>query len=103
MTSSLASRARRLAVLGPAVLACWSVIVGLPLAPQTGRPGHLETTTVALTGPTARAAGSASGAPVRATPGWARAVDVARGTQMVALTWDAATAPTASARIRSRG
>ena len=50
MTFPLVSRARRLAVLGPAVLASWSVLVGLPLAPQAARPGHLETTTIALTG-----------------------------------------------------
>ena len=49
MTFPLASRARRLALLGPAVLASWAVLVGLPLAPQAARPGHLETTTIALT------------------------------------------------------
>jgi hypothetical protein len=98
MTSSRAPRLRRLLVLGPAVLASWSVIVGLPLAPHAGRPGHLETTTIALSGPGARSGPTTA----TARTGWSRSVGIDRGTQMVALTWDGGSAP-GDLRLRSRG
>jgi hypothetical protein len=103
MRFPLAARARRLAALAPAVVASWSVLVGLPLAPQEGRPGHLETTVVPLTGPAARSDGRTSSTSATATDGWSSSVEVDDGTQMVALTWDDATAPTAALAVRSRG
>ena len=100
MISPLPSRARRLALLGPAVLASWAVLVGLPLAPQAARPGHLETTTIALTA----LAGPAPGAqPRRATDGFSTSVGVDDGTQMVGLSWDVGSTPDGALRLRSRG
>jgi hypothetical protein len=101
MPSPLLRRLRRVVAVGPAVLTSWAVLVGLPLAPTTGHPGHLDTTTIALSGAQARSTSGPATASARA--GWRRSVGVDRGTQMVALTWDATTPPDAVARIRSRG
>ena len=100
MTSPLASRARRLALLGPAVLASWAVLVGLPLAPQAARPGHLETTTIALDG----RAGAAPGAP---PPGPPTASRPRSGSTTAPRWWrsagTAAPTPDGALRLRSRG
>ena len=101
MTFPLASRARRLALLGPAVLASWAVLVGLPLVPQAARPGHLETTTIALT--EGRAASRSAASAASAGDGFSASVGVDEGTQMVALSWAGGAAPDGALRIRSRG
>ena len=100
MTFPLASRARRLALLGPAVLASWAVLVGLPLAPQAGpaRPprDHHDR-------PHRRAGPPPGAAPPRPRDGFSASVGVDEGTQMVALTWAGGAAPDGELRIRSRG
>ena len=106
---------RRALALVPAACLAWVLVVGLPLAPRAGSPGHLDSTTEVLTGPKAVAVPAATGATTRSAegparratgtvgPGWSAAVDLAAGSQMVAVTWvDDASARGAAVSVRSR-
>ncbi|HEX7132079.1 MAG TPA: DUF4214 domain-containing protein, partial [Iamia sp.] len=73
-----------------------------PVAPQSrvvyGK-GSMDTSHVDLTGPSSASAAD----PAAGTSGWSTTVDLEPGTEMVAITWDAATsAPEGEVALRSR-